>query len=732
MKESEIVFRLLESRMKIAEEDSGSLETGVSALLSKISSNAADKLKKIYNTDEVNSGDDFFNPSKDTLVLTVIKSCLAAEGTKLDKGSSPKKTEEAFIREEDEGQLYRKGAQGEQTGITINNYHNFIKHRVTITCQQKLSYDPQAVDGSHNAIEQIRLAKGLLSLYTDRSDIDLDGVLRQATQYSQMFAEAYVAALWDETKGKPVALDMANGDSLVPEGDVSLKVYDPLSVVRDVYRSDSKSDEWKILKEEVNKVNLAVQYPQYEQDIMSDSLDAVYKDRQVFPCYSPLSDIIWVWTLFHERTTAVPAGRMLKFINERVILSDGPLPDEYDCVPVHRMAAEDLAGSPWGYTDTFDVLPICNAISRLHSTALTNNVTFGLQHILVPRDSGLTEASLGVGLTMIEYDGNKPNNKPEALNLTKTAPELYEYINSLTQTAGTLMGINEVSRGNPDLVLKGQQSGAALALMATQSIQFNSDLGKAYQSLAERVGTAIIKMLAKRSVVPRMGRMLGMSGKPYSKQFKGEDLSMIDKVVVKTGNPLSQTTSGRLQIAESLLQGGFIKNRQDYMQVIETGNLEPLLESYDMEISLIKDENDAMGDGPIPDAVVFDDHVVHIPEHKVLLASVEARKNPQLIQSVTKHIQSHLDMLAGNMQHGPMNPILATIGNQPSLPPGTPDQILLPKLPPAPPMPPVPPRMPIGGARPMPKPNAMPTPGAGPGMPPQVGLPKPLIQQPGA
>lgn len=617
------------------------------------------------------------------------------------------------------GQLYRKGAQGEQTGITVNNYHNFIKHRVTMTCQQKLSYDPQAVDGSHKAMEQIRLAKGLLNLYTDRSDIDLDGILRQATQFCQMFGEAYVAALWDETKGKPVALDTAT-DRLVPEGDIALKVYDPLSIIRDVYRSDSKSDQWYILKEECNKVDLAVQYPQFESDIMADSLDAIYKDRQIYPCYSPLSDIIWKWTLFHERTIAVPQGRMLTFISPTVILVDGQLPEEYEHAPIHRMSPEDLAGSPWGYTDTFDVLPICNAISRLHSTVLTNNVTFGLQHILVPRDGNFTESHFGTGLTTLEWDAAKGEAyKPEALNLTKSAPETYDYINTLTQTAGTLMGINEVTRGNPDLVLKGAQSGAALALMSTQSIQFNSDLGKAYESLASRVGTAIIKMLAKRSVVPRQGRTLGMSGKPYSKEFKGDDLTLIDKVVVKTGNPLAQTTSGRLQIADSLLQGGFVKNRQDYMQVLETGSLDPMLESYDMEISLIKDENDEMGDGPIPDAVVFDNHVMHIPEHQVLLASVEARRNPQLIQTVTQHIQSHLDLLAGNAKHGPMNPILASIGNQPTLPPNTPNGIVLPPPPPPPPAP-----MPMVGPRPMPGP-ALPTPGAGPGMPAQVNLPKP-------
>ena len=166
--------------------------------------------------------------------------------------------------------------------------------------------------------------------------------------------------------------------------------------------------------------------------------------------------------------------------------------------------------------------------------------------------------------------------------------------------------------------------------------------------------------------------------------------------------------------------------------VLETGNLEPMLESYDQEIALIKDENDAMGQGPIPDAVVFDDHVVHIPEHKVLLASVEARKNSQLIMGVTKHIQSHLDFLAGNAQHGPMNPILASIGNQPTLPPGTPDAIVLPKMPPAAqglptgglitPKPPMPARGPIA-----PSARTLPAPGPQKPMPaPPKGAPQPI------
>jgi hypothetical protein len=613
------------------------------------------------------------------------------------------------------GQLYRKGAQGEQTGITINNYHNFIKHRVTKTCQQRLSYQPQAVDGSHAAMEQIRLARGLLDLYTERSDINLDGQFRKATQYCQMFAESFTAVLWDKSKGKPVTIDVDN-ETVLPEGDIDVKVYDPLSVVRDIYRSDGQSDEWYILKEETNKVNLAVQYPQFETDIMSQSLDAIYKDRQIFPCYSPLSDIIWTWTLYHKRTITLPEGRMIKFLTPEIVLEDGPLPEEYDGIPIHRMTPEDLAGSPWGYTDTFDVLPICNAISRLHSTVLTNNVTFGLQHILVPRDGNFNESHLGTGLTVLEWDATKGTNyKPEALNLTKSAPETYEYINTLTQTAGTLMGINEVDRGNPDLVLKGPANAEAMVLMSTQSIQFNSDLGKAYEHLAECVGMAIIKMLTKKSVVPRQGRIFAMSGKPYAKEFSGSDLSMIDKITVKTGNPMTQTIAGRTQIANSLLEKGFVKNRQDYMQVLETGNLEPLLESYDMEISLIKAENDELAAGTPTPAVVFDDHVTHIAEHKVILASPETRRNSAVVLAVTKHIQEHIDFLAGNAQHGPMNPIIASLSNQPTLPPGTPSGLLLPPAQPGPTAPPP-------GAGPVPPKPAMPFP---PKAAPQ-GAPMPL------
>jgi hypothetical protein len=584
------------------------------------------------------------------------------------------------------GNLIKRGSAGQRISMAVNHFRNSVNHMLVMTCQQKLAWDAQASDGSHEAMDQTRLANGLLDLYSARADIDVDGVLRRATEMCLVFGEGYIHYNWNETKGKPVVMALnADGgdysDSMVPEGDIELKVLDPLSVVRDIVRSDGYSDEWVIVRSEVNKIDLAVQYPQFEKDIMSEQDTSFLINKQIYPQLSPLQNIAWVWTLYHKRTIAVPNGRMMKFISGGCVLDDGPLPEYYDGIPVIRYCASDVIGSPWGYSKCFDALPLCNAISRLHECIITNNLNFGMQNIIAPQDANVNASMVGQNMTLITWDAKQyPQSPPAGINFTKSSPETAQYINLLTQTLGTLMGLNEVTKGNPDLIMKGNTSGTALALMATQSIQFNSDVAKAYQVAAERLGTAIIKLLAANSFGPRMGKKMGMSGNSYQAEFSGKDLTKIDKVLVKTGNPITQTTAGKIQLADSLLQGGFIKNRQDYISVMETGNLDPMLEAADSEISLVKAENDKLSNGENTPAMFSDNHVMHIPEHLVLLASPEARSNPNspMVLAVTKHVQEHLDFLAGNKQHGPINPIIATITNQPTLPPGSPDAVVLP------------------------------------------------------
>jgi len=84
------------------------------------------------------------------------------------------------------GALYHSGSLGELTNTFENHYANLITHTVNMVCQQKLSYEPQTTVNDSDAQSQIKQVKGILHLYTVRSDKDLDGVLRKGVEMSQV------------------------------------------------------------------------------------------------------------------------------------------------------------------------------------------------------------------------------------------------------------------------------------------------------------------------------------------------------------------------------------------------------------------------------------------------------------------------------------------------------------------------------------------------------------------
>jgi hypothetical protein len=135
-----------------------------------------------------------------------------------------------------------------------------------------------------------------------------------------------------------------------------------------------------------------------------------------------------------------------------------------------------IYASPFGYTVSFDMLPIQKAIDGLASTIQTNQEAFGVQNVLVPRGSNLDVEELVGGLNIVQYDPKM--GKPEPMNLTATPVEIFNRYKELINEMESISGINSVVRGNPEASLK---SGAALALVASQAIRA---LGKSLEILS--------------------------------------------------------------------------------------------------------------------------------------------------------------------------------------------------------------------------------------------------------
>jgi hypothetical protein len=322
------------------------------------------------------------------------------------------------------------------------------------------------------------------------------------------------------------------------------------------------------------------------------------------------------------------------------------------------MSPADILGTPYGYTPLFDILPIQDAVNSLYSTILTNQSTFGVQNIYVPEGANISISQLEGGMNVIS--SSRDAGKPEPMNFTQTPPEIFTFLGLLEKAQETVSGVNSVTRGNPEASLK---SGNALALVQSMSLQFISGLQQSYVQMIEDVGTGLIAMLRDFASVPRIAAIAGKDQRTYMKEFTGDDLSSVNRVMVDVGNPLSRSTAGRVQMAEQMLQMGAIKTPEQYFMVIDTGRLETMTDSTVDELLLVRAENERLVDGQAIIAVVTDKHSIHIKEHGSVLADPQLRFDPELSQRVYDHIQEHINLLRNTDPN-----LLRLVGEQP-LPP---------------------------------------------------------------
>jgi hypothetical protein len=537
------------------------------------------------------------------------------------------------------GRINPTGEQGELTAISVNHYRNLLSHLETMTTQQRPAFEPRATNTDAKSQSQVILATGLLDYYMREKK--MERYIKQGVKDALLYGEGFVRCEWDATSGEKYG--KTESGATVYQGDMKYSNFTPFNCIRDFTKESAGQDEWVILREAVNKYTLAAKFPELADDILDDSVDLLeYAATTTLQAIGlDESDNVFKYTLLHGPTPAVPEGRYTTCLDNGTVMEDGPLP--YTETHVYRITPDEESGTIFGYTVGFDLLPVQECIDILYSTVVTNQSTFGVQNILAPKGHDLSTSQLSGGLNLMEYD--PAIGKPEAMNLTSTPPEIFNFIGMLERVSETLSGVNSVARGNPEASLK---SGAALALVQSMAIQFSQNLQQSYARLVEDVGTGTIKILQTYASVPRVAAIAGKSNRPLMKEFTGEDLDGINRVMVDMGNPLTRTTAGKVNLADALAERNMIDNPDQYIQVVTTGRLEPVIEGKQAELLLIKSENEELADGKPQIAIVTDRHDQHILEHKTVLANPDVRRDPQstaILQATLNHIQEHVNFL---------------------------------------------------------------------------------------
>lgn len=549
------------------------------------------------------------------------------------------------------------GIQGELSLIKVNHLRNIIRHMLIMTTSQRPSVEARAINTDYESVAQVVLANGVLDYYMREKK--LERYIEKAVEISLVFGEGYVGLEWDTALGDEFMFD-EESQKMIYTGDIKYEAYTPLQVIKDVYRPDSEDQDWYMVIKYKNKYDLIAKYPELEEEILkieplSDRID----NQFYYGIFQENTDLIPTYLFYHKKTEALPDGRFVYFASDDAVFYDDSLP--YDEIPIYQVSPGDFIGSNLGYTPAFDLLGIQESIDILYSTVITNQATFGVQNIMAPRGHGIETTQLGGGLNLIEYDPQ--TGPPQPLNLTRTPPEVFNFIAQLEKVIETISGVNATVRGNPEANLR---SGSALALVQSMAIQYNSGLQQAYAQLLEDVSTATVKTLQKFGSIPRVAAITGKNNRTYLKKFTGEDLNKVTRFVVDVANPLARTTAGKLEIATEMLRNGVVKTPQEYLMVLKTGNLDPLYEGEFQELTLIKSENEKLAAGDSAQATLVDSHIEHIKEHRSVLASPEARANPEVVQATLDHIQQHIDLMRSE---SPDVQAVLQILEQPILPP---------------------------------------------------------------
>lgn len=563
------------------------------------------------------------------------------------------------------------GERGELTNIAINHYRNIAEHIKTMITASRPAFQAKAVNTDVQSQDQTYLANGLLEYYM--RDKRLEVYLKRAVEYAIVMGSGFIKMEWNATSGKiydyiePVADQFGNTpDKGFPiyEGDVEFKNLSPLDVVFDGTKETSQEHDWVLTRTFKNKFDLAAKYPEMAEKITAmKSKSDLNKYRVSIAAYDETSDVP-VYEFFHKRTESMPNGRYVMYLDEEVILFDSPMP--YRKLPVYRISPADILGTPYGYSSMFDLLPIQDSVNSLYSVVLTNQNAFGVQSILNPKGNDVRVNQLDGGMNFIEYNpivAGGMSGKPESLNLTNTPAEIFNFIQMLEKAMETVSGINSVVRGNPEASLK---SGNALALVQSQALQFVSGLQQSYIMLIEDIGTGLIQLLQDFASVPRIAEISGKTNRSKMREFRGNDLNSINRVVVDVGNALAQTAAGRTQMADNLIQMGLITTPEDYLSVISTGRLDVMTEEGVNQNILIKAENERLVEGT-SDVIAtwLDKHSLHIKHHMSIIADPDLRLDEELVSRTMSHIQEHITLLR---ETDPAQ--LAMIGEQ-ALPPIT-------------------------------------------------------------
>lgn len=564
------------------------------------------------------------------------------------------------------------GDAGQLVKSKVNDFRNLIQHALILITSQRPAGEAKAINSDTESLHQATIASSLIEYYL--SQVGYEANFVRIAETALVNDESFGIVNWDPNAGDPVRPEIDEEGQptgkMMMTGDLRFQKVSPWHMAREVFLMSPDEMKWGIHSWRENRFDVAEKYPNQREAILEDNCRNI---RTLgFDIDENESDMMEVHCLYHDITPTVKNGRLTIFTSE-VILFDGEFP--YPEFNIYRMSQNDVNDSPFGYSNNYDILAIEEITDSLHTLICTNQIGLGGNVIVGPKGAGIDYKRLSNALSFLEVDPAF-HDKIHVLQLVRTAPELFQYLETLGRKKETLAGINSVVRGDPEGALR-SNSGSALALVQAQSLQFNSGGQRSYYHLLSRSCTGMIKILQRYADSEKVIQITGKVKGQYLKEFRytKDDLKQVSSVIFEMTNPIEKSIGGKQALADNLLNKNMIKNPRQYLTVARTGNLDAMTQDDEADEMNLIAENERIREGKPVEPLICENHKEHVKSMMSVVASPESKDDAQLVARALEHIQKHTDMW---QQLSMTNPAILIATGQEVLPPPPPPPGMMP------------------------------------------------------
>lgn len=525
---------------------------------------------------------------------------------------------------------------GEKVHISMNEYRASIETANNLIMEQPPSYQCSAVSSGVEGVQNRTEYADLLEHYSKEKG--LYECVSEAVTLGSLCGLSWVYVDFNPFGGK-----IYNAKSGVRGGSAVFKCLSQMEVIYDLNARSFKDINWLIVKERVDKHELASQHKDYAEKIKSNPKDlknnSYFNILGITDTSEALSeDEIFLYTLWHKSTSLINLGRCVKFISS-CVLSDEV--NKYEGFPLGAFYSEFVPGTSIPYTNSFDMLALQKALDVSNSAIMTNVCAYGTPSVVLNSAAKLNPRYINNSVVLT---GNPPPNGKmvETITFPSTPPDVYKFQEMLKRAIREQKNISDTLKGDPKSNLR---SAAALSIVVQQAIRFNSRQQGSYVKLMEKVGKILLETIKINTDESNMVSSYSSRKSGYVK-VDTDFLKYANNVEVRVelGNPLTSTQAGKLQILEVFQANGWIDNPAKYIEAVNSNRVDDVFKAeIDKEIS-IRRECQMLSEGKKPDILEWDDHPKYIRANRALLEDKEVRGDAKKMAVIAGHIKKRVEM----------------------------------------------------------------------------------------